>query len=92
MRKHLNPYLQVSNLEKDIVAPYTHMVPSFADDEGGWESRPTLLFFQGQLQRKEVGPRFLTSLRASVLVLRWLSGLKPPTSVEVQSQYNDDFQ
>lgn len=46
----------VSNLRKDVVSPYVHVVDSFEDDESPdpYESRTTLLFFRGKLFRKDV--------------------------------------
>lgn len=58
-RAEFHIQLQVSNAAKDIVAPYKHMVPTFDDDRAGWEARTSLLFFQGQLQRKAVRLRKL---------------------------------
>jgi hypothetical protein len=49
---------EVANLRKDVVAPYKHVIPSFQDDASGaasFESRPTLLFFQGAIVRKQGG-------------------------------------
>ncbi|KAK4283476.1 hypothetical protein QN277_000423 [Acacia crassicarpa] len=47
----------VSNLRKDVVTPYVHVVDSFEDDESPdpYESRTTLLFFRGKLFRKDEG-------------------------------------
>ncbi|KGN47614.1 probable arabinosyltransferase ARAD1 [Cucumis sativus] len=47
----------MSNLGKDVVAPYVHVVSSFIDDNppDPFESRPTLLFFQGKTFRKDDG-------------------------------------
>ncbi|PKI58907.1 hypothetical protein CRG98_020653 [Punica granatum] len=45
----------IANIDKDIIVPYKHVVKSFADDESGFESRPTLLYFQGAIQRKSGG-------------------------------------
>ncbi|XP_002988055.2 probable arabinosyltransferase ARAD1 isoform X1 [Selaginella moellendorffii] len=45
----------VANMRKDIVAPYKHVIPSFARDATTFESRETLLFFQGAIVRKEGG-------------------------------------
>ncbi|XP_023545654.1 probable arabinosyltransferase ARAD1 [Cucurbita pepo subsp. pepo] len=47
----------MSNLRKDVVAPYVHVVSSFIDDDppDPYESRPTLLFFQGKTFRKDDG-------------------------------------
>eukprot|EP00250_Pteridium_aquilinum_P002331 c12527_g1_i1 orf=635-2110(+) len=47
--------MQVANVDKDIVAPYKHMVPTFTDDRSSFQSRKTLLFFQGAIFRKEGG-------------------------------------
>lgn len=46
----------VSNLRKDVVAPYVHVVDTFEDDEpqDPYESRTTLLFFRGRVFRKDV--------------------------------------
>nr|GMD95287.1 probable arabinosyltransferase ARAD1 [Ipomoea batatas] len=47
----------ISNLRKDVVAPYGHVVESFLDDDppDPFESRPTLLFFRGRTIRKDDG-------------------------------------
>ena len=46
----------MSNLSKDVVAPYVHVVDSFIDDDprDPYESRSTLLFFRGRTVRKDV--------------------------------------
>lgn len=46
----------LSNLNKDVVAPYVHVVDSFVDDDAPdpFESRPILLFFRGKTIRKDV--------------------------------------
>ncbi|GJP63441.1 hypothetical protein CLOP_g20521 [Closterium sp. NIES-67] len=50
-----------ARLSKDIVVPYNHMVPSYSEPasygeaQGPWEARPTLLFFQGTIMRKDEG-------------------------------------
>ncbi|KAM7251846.1 hypothetical protein ACFE04_023729 [Oxalis oulophora] len=46
-----------SNLRKDIVSPYVHVVQSFFDDHAPdpFHSRPTLLFFRGNTVRKDGG-------------------------------------
>lgn len=49
------PSSKVSHLGKDIVAPYKHMIPTFIGDHTSFESRPTLLFFQGAIHRKQGG-------------------------------------
>ncbi|KAK7246988.1 hypothetical protein RIF29_41862 [Crotalaria pallida] len=47
----------MSNLDKDVVSPYVHVVDSFTDDEAQdpYESRSTLLFFRGRTFRKSEG-------------------------------------
>lgn len=47
----------MSNLSKDVVAPYVHVVDSFVDDDlrDPYESRTTLLFFRGRTVRKDEG-------------------------------------
>ncbi|XP_050897769.1 probable arabinosyltransferase ARAD1 isoform X2 [Lathyrus oleraceus] len=47
----------MSNLNKDVVSPYVHVVDSFTDDElqDPWEARSTLLFFRGRTFRKDEG-------------------------------------
>lgn len=47
----------MSNLKKDVVAPYVHVVDSYTDDEtpDPFESRTTLLFFRGRTVRKDEG-------------------------------------
>lgn len=68
LRAELNASIQIvvdfgryprtmSNLSKDVVAPYVHVVDSFTDDElsDPYESRTTLLFFRGRTFRKDEG-------------------------------------
>ncbi|XP_027336774.1 probable arabinosyltransferase ARAD1 [Abrus precatorius] len=47
----------VSNLNKDVVSPYVHVVDSYADDDpqDPYESRTKLLFFRGKTIRKDDG-------------------------------------
>ncbi|XP_044491645.1 probable arabinosyltransferase ARAD1 isoform X2 [Mangifera indica] len=47
----------LSNLSKDVVSPYVHIVESFSDDDppDPFESRTTLLFFRGNTARKDEG-------------------------------------
>ncbi|KAK6160226.1 hypothetical protein DH2020_003607 [Rehmannia glutinosa] len=44
----------VANVEKDVIAPYKHLIPSYVDDNSGFDSRPILLYFQGAIYRKDV--------------------------------------
>ncbi|GKE05076.1 probable arabinosyltransferase ARAD1 [Tanacetum coccineum] len=47
----------MSNLQKDVVAPYMHVMESFVDDDSPdpYNSRTTLLFFRGRTVRKSEG-------------------------------------
>ncbi|KAJ6812472.1 putative arabinosyltransferase ARAD1 [Iris pallida] len=45
----------VANVEKDVVAPYRHMVRSYANDSSDFDSRTTLMYFQGAIHRKDGG-------------------------------------
>ncbi|CAI9108693.1 OLC1v1008360C1 [Oldenlandia corymbosa var. corymbosa] len=45
----------VANVDKDIIAPYKHVVRTFVTDASDFDSRPTLLFFQGAIYRKDGG-------------------------------------
>ncbi|GLT30154.1 hypothetical protein SLA2020_049720 [Shorea laevis] len=47
----------MSNLNKDVVSPYVHVVNSFIDDNASdpFDSRTTLLFFRGNTLRKDQG-------------------------------------
>ncbi|CAN4115701.1 unnamed protein product [Withania somnifera] len=51
------PSPAVSNLRKDVVAPYGHVVESFEADDflDPYDSRTTLLFFRGKTNRKAEG-------------------------------------
>lgn len=48
----------VSRLNKDVVAPYVHVLPSYTQDNSRdpFAARKTLLFFQGRVRRKAVSP------------------------------------
>ena len=62
----------MSNLRKDVVAPYVHVVSSFIDDDppDPYESRPTLLFFQGKTFRKDVS-RLKFHVLSYPPILKW---------------------
>ncbi|CAN8255022.1 unnamed protein product [Cochlearia groenlandica] len=45
----------VANVEKDIIAPYKHVIKTYENDISGFDSRPTLLYFQGAIYRKDGG-------------------------------------
>lgn len=44
----------VANVDKDIVAPYMHIVNAIAGSSATFEDRPTLVYFQGAIYRKDV--------------------------------------
>lgn len=44
----------VANVEKDIIAPYKHVIRNYDNDTSGFDSRPILLYFQGAIYRKDV--------------------------------------
>ena len=35
----------IANVEKDVIAPYKHVVGSYDNDQSSFDSRPTLLYF-----------------------------------------------
>ncbi|KAK4392587.1 putative arabinosyltransferase A [Sesamum angolense] len=43
----------IANVEKDVIAPYRHVTRSYVDDTSDFDSRPTLLYFQGSIYRKD---------------------------------------
>ncbi|KAJ6804858.1 putative arabinosyltransferase ARAD1 [Iris pallida] len=45
----------VANVEKDIIAPYRHMIRNYVNDSSDFDSRTTLLYFQGAIYRKDGG-------------------------------------
>ncbi|KAJ4977697.1 hypothetical protein NE237_008477 [Protea cynaroides] len=45
----------VAYLEKDVIAPYKHIIKTFVNDSSGFDGRPTLLYFQGAIYRKDGG-------------------------------------
>ncbi|XP_070051043.1 probable arabinosyltransferase ARAD1 [Nicotiana tomentosiformis] len=45
----------VANVEKDVIAPYKRVIRNYGNDISGFDSRPTLLYFQGAIYRKEGG-------------------------------------
>ena len=48
----------IANVEKDVIAPYKHVISSYVNDTSTFDSRPTLLYFQGAIYRKDVWPSF----------------------------------
>ncbi|CAL1382455.1 unnamed protein product [Linum trigynum] len=45
----------VANVEKDVIAPYKHVIKSYVNDSSEFDTRPTLLYFQGAIYRKDGG-------------------------------------
>uniref|UniRef100_A0A7N0VIM0 Exostosin GT47 domain-containing protein n=1 Tax=Kalanchoe fedtschenkoi TaxID=63787 RepID=A0A7N0VIM0_KALFE len=45
----------IANVDKDIIAPYKHMIKNFYNDSSTFQSRKTLLYFQGAIYRKDGG-------------------------------------
>ncbi|KAK7380809.1 hypothetical protein VNO78_33328 [Psophocarpus tetragonolobus] len=45
----------IANVEKDVIAPYKHLISSYVNDNSNFDSRPTLLYFQGAIYRKDGG-------------------------------------
>ncbi|EXB54081.1 Xylogalacturonan beta-1,3-xylosyltransferase [Morus notabilis] len=45
----------ITNVEKDVIAPYKHLTKTFVNDSSGFDSRLTLLYFQGAMYRKDGG-------------------------------------
>ncbi|XP_052175411.1 probable arabinosyltransferase ARAD1 [Diospyros lotus] len=45
----------IANIDKDVIAPYKHVVKTFVNDSSGFDGRPTLLYFQGAIYRKDGG-------------------------------------
>ncbi|XP_010246907.1 PREDICTED: probable arabinosyltransferase ARAD1 [Nelumbo nucifera] len=45
----------IANVEKDIIAPYKHVIRTFVNDTSSYDNRPTLLYFQGAIYRKDGG-------------------------------------
>jgi len=54
---------EIAQLQKDVVAPYEHVVPMWKEDDDNsiadpFASRNILLFFQGRVERKDVSTDF----------------------------------
>ncbi|CAL1356669.1 unnamed protein product [Linum trigynum] len=45
----------VANVDKDVIAPYKHIIKSYVNDSSEYDTRPTLLYFQGAIYRKDGG-------------------------------------
>jgi hypothetical protein len=53
----------IANLEKDIIAPYVHVVKTISNNESAsFEKRPVLAYFQGAIYRKDVSDFEFSSL------------------------------
>ncbi|KAG0562452.1 hypothetical protein M758_9G145200 [Ceratodon purpureus] len=46
---------ETANINKDVVAPYMHVIPTYSHDASAFDTRLTLLFFQGAIVRKDGG-------------------------------------
>lgn len=47
--------IEIANIEKDVIAPYKHMVRTIAaNNSAPFNERPTLVYFQGAIYRKDV--------------------------------------
>lgn len=88
----------VSRLDKDVVAPYVHVLPSYTQDDSvdPFSARKTLLFFQGRVRRKSVSPiimcywdliDFIYSMSLPLDKHRFFSRMNTWTSVGSQMQY-----
>ncbi|XP_017976335.1 PREDICTED: probable arabinosyltransferase ARAD1 [Theobroma cacao] len=47
--------INIANVDKDVIAPYKHVIKSYVNDTSDFDSRKTLLFFQGAIYRKDGG-------------------------------------
>ncbi|OMP08155.1 Exostosin-like protein [Corchorus olitorius] len=47
--------LNIANVDKDVIAPYKHVIKSYVNDSSDFDSRKTLLYFQGAIYRKDGG-------------------------------------
>ncbi|GAB4834944.1 hypothetical protein Ancab_033210 [Ancistrocladus abbreviatus] len=45
----------IANVQKDVIAPYKHVIKAFINDTSAFDTRPTLLYFQGAIYRKDGG-------------------------------------
>ncbi|KAI5659518.1 hypothetical protein M9H77_28311 [Catharanthus roseus] len=45
----------IANVEKDVIAPYKHVIRNYVNDSSDFDSRRTLLYFQGAIYRKDGG-------------------------------------
>ncbi|KAK0599775.1 hypothetical protein LWI29_008490 [Acer saccharum] len=45
----------IANVDKDVIAPYKHVIKPYVNDTSDFDTRPTLLYFQGAIYRKDGG-------------------------------------
>lgn len=45
----------VANVDKDVIAPYKHVIKNYINDSSDFDSRPILLYFKGAIYRKDGG-------------------------------------
>lgn len=45
----------IANIDKDVIAPYKHVIRRYVNDSSDFDSRPILLYFQGAIYRKDGG-------------------------------------
>ncbi|KAF8378448.1 hypothetical protein HHK36_029788 [Tetracentron sinense] len=50
--------VEIANIKKDVIAPYRHVVRTVRGDSAPFERRPTLVYFQGAIYRKDIGEKF----------------------------------
>ncbi|KAK1584076.1 hypothetical protein Q3G72_029616 [Acer saccharum] len=43
----------IANVDKDVIAPYKHVIKPYVNDTSDFDTRPTLLYFQGAIYRKD---------------------------------------
>lgn len=66
-----------ANLEKDIIAPYLHVVKTISNNESApFEKRPVLAYFQGAIYRKDVSDFEFFSLFYQSCLLILISAIK----------------
>ncbi|KAJ8528928.1 hypothetical protein K7X08_030668 [Anisodus acutangulus] len=51
----------VANVEKDIIAPYKHVIRTYANDTSNFDTRLILLYFQGAIYRKDISTMSMSS-------------------------------
>lgn len=60
---------EIANLEKDIIAPYRHLVPTVPRNESAsFSERPILAYFQGAIYRKDVSLSYFSCIMNFVSV------------------------